>query len=135
MYHIEQTFVPTTPGSLIAKVLRERIHDLLEVLDCMNRAIVEGKALDHIREQLIGYHGVEDVVVDQSAPLRSPPDCLAVLVSVAGPVPAETHSQINHVLIAVNKRYGTDIRARAVDWEGKASGNVLAEHPLRACQA
>jgi hypothetical protein len=122
--HLGRTFVPNALGSLVVKVLREFIHDLLEDLDCMNRAAVEGKALDHIREQLIGLRGVEDVLVDKTVLFSLTKNYPEVLVFVRGPLAHETHSQMNHVLIAVNKRYGTDIRARIVDWEGKASGNA-----------
>lgn len=117
MYHIEQldqTLVSGALGSLVANVLRGLAHDLLDALDHMNRATAEGKALDQIQEQLISFPGVEDVLVDQSAPVRLAVDCASLLVVAAETLAPETHSQMNHVLITVNKRYGTDIRARAV---------------------
>jgi hypothetical protein len=112
--HFENMIMPGALGSSVGRALRQFMHDTLDGLDDMHRAIAEGKALDQIRQQLITLRGVEDVVVDTTAPHGLTKDYLAVLVFAAEQLAPETSIQMKHVVIAVNKRYGTDIRARVV---------------------
>ena len=117
MYHMDhfgQTSAHNAVASFVANEVRGLVHDTLNALDDMNRAIEEGKALDQIREQFITLRGVEDAIVDTTAPHGLTKNYPAVLIFAAEPIASETHFQMNHVLITVNKRYGTDIRARAV---------------------
>jgi hypothetical protein len=112
--HLENMIMPGAFGSSVGRALRQFMHDTLDGLDDMNRAAAEGNALDQIREQLTTLRGVEDVVVDTTALHGLTKNYLAVLVFAAEQLAPETHIQMKHVIIAVNKRYDTDIRARVV---------------------
>jgi hypothetical protein len=88
----------------------------------MQSAKAEGKALDHICERVICMRGVKDILVEQDVPVRQAFPGASLLVVTDEPCGPETRSQLNHVLLSANRRFGTGMRARIIEEQGLGLG-------------
>ncbi len=90
-------------------LLQETFHRIEASLAQTDMAVKQGKAVDELRDRLVGFYGIADVRVENSVNLRGPED-MNVSLDVAGPLTPEQRSVIRRTLAEVNRRYGTQLR-------------------------
>jgi hypothetical protein len=98
--------------SSMKHILPQGIQDLLSELNRLSLAVREGKALDQIRERIVGSCGVRDIVIDEErahAHARTSPGP-TIRILVAAPVTPDVGFRIRQVVAQVNRRHGTNIR-------------------------
>jgi hypothetical protein len=93
------------------KFIRELFHTLLESLDNANRAIVEGKALDELKERLGGLYRVKEVVPNK---VRRLADKMEINLLVAGDISPDEMLEIRTESIKVNMKYANILRIRVI---------------------
>jgi hypothetical protein len=92
--------------------LKGFLQDGVHILDQIDLATAEGKALDQLRERIIGSHiDAEICLADASSMLDKNKHELAVSVVTLEPLPLEVKFHIYQLLAAANLRYAITIRA------------------------
>jgi hypothetical protein len=76
---------------------------------------MEWKALDQLRERLVGAYGVEEIMVDETESRRYDEPVVNVLVVASGDITSLAQYYIKFVLMLVNLRYRTKFNAMFVD--------------------
>jgi hypothetical protein len=100
--------------------LKGFLQDSIHALDQMDRATAQGKALDQLRERMIGSHiKAEICVADASSMLHQNGHEVNVRVVTPEPLPQEVQFHIHQMLAAVNLRCAITIRAEFMNRQEK----------------
>jgi len=93
-------------------MLNEFLQDGIHALDRVNLAVAEGKALEQLRDKLIGSHIEAEICLeDTSSMLDQRKHEVNVCVVTSEPLSPEGRFHIHRMLAAVNLRYGMNIRS------------------------
>jgi hypothetical protein len=113
----------------IASWVREFSRNCLTTLSRADVAVREGKALDQLRDTLVGSYGIEEVMVDETVSRSYNDPVVNVLVVCPENITLEAQYYIKFVLLLVNLRYGAKIHALFVDGKTRDS-HILSQEKI-----
>jgi len=103
--------------------LKRSFHDGILALDRVNLATAEGKALDQVRERLIGSHIEAEInLKDISRSLSDGKSEVHVCVETSKPLSPEVQFHIYQMLVAVFLRYRINIRTEFLSGHRQRDG-------------
>jgi hypothetical protein len=103
--------------------LNRFFQDLILVLDRVNLATAEGKALDQLQERLIGSHIEAEInLEDISSSLNDSKHEVHVCVETSEPLSPEVQFHIYQMLVAVYLRYQINIRTEFLSGHRQRDG-------------
>jgi hypothetical protein len=92
------------------ETVREFFDRISKLFAQMDLATKHGKALEHLRERVIGLYGIEEMIVREPGSERDSPEIKISLVT-SRPQSLEEQYLIRRILDEVNRRFGTSIQA------------------------
>lgn len=99
-------------------LLGQFVRDCLESLDFATLAVAQGRALDELRDRLVGSFGIQELMVDESIARDRSSANKEVIVYVITSKQIATDASyyhINKVVVDVNRHYETQLRAQIVE--------------------
>jgi hypothetical protein len=115
-------------------LLGQFVRDCFESLDFATLAVAQGRALDELRDRLVGSFGIQELMVDESiARDRSSANKeVIVYVITSKRIAADASSyHINKVVANVNRRHETQLRAQIVERTPFGAQPSTSRSPVR----